>query len=254
MKTFGRAKRNYDLDFQIPQSPMPPPVVEINSGGDRIRIDWVASESESQADFGGYRIFRSVGKPDTTFTEIYACGKGTDNPEIVHSYEDTSPVRGFAYYYYIEAFNDGSNNTSGVANPTGSLHSSRFYTRTTEPAYLQRQAGKSIKDVLVVPNPYNLKARDLNYFKEENKIAFLNVPAFCRIKIFTERGDLIKTIDHNDGSGDEYWNLTTSSRQIVVSGIYIAYFEVTNDYHDPQTGVLLYKKGENGYRKFAIVR
>ncbi|MCB0283927.1 MAG: fibronectin [Calditrichaeota bacterium] len=254
MQTFGRAKRTYDLNFDIPQPPAPPAIVEINSGGDQISVKWVPSDSENDADFGGYRVFRAVGKPDTVFTEIFACGKDTDHPEIVNEYNDKSPVRGFAYYYYIEAFNDGSNNTTGQANPTGPLHSSHFYTKTTEPAFLQRKAGDSLKEIIVVPNPYNIKARDLNYPKEENKIAFLDVPAYCTIKIYTERGDLIKTIHHSDGSGDEYWDLTTSTRQLIVSGIYIAYFEVSQDYRDPETNELLYKKGANTYRKFAIVR
>jgi len=83
---------------------------------------------------------------------------------------------------------------------------------------------------------------------------FLNIPAFCTIKIYTERGDLIKTIEHTNGSGDATWESVTSSRQVVVSGIYIAYFEVTEDYHDPVTGELLYKKGEQTIQKFVIIR
>jgi hypothetical protein len=254
LETFGRAKRNFDLNYNIPQPPLPPPVVEVESGGDRIKISWVPSESEADADFGGYRIFRAVGKPDTTYQEVFACGKGTNNPQIVNSFDDTTPIRGFAYYYYLQAFNDGSNNTSGAANPVGQLHSNRFYTQTTEPAYLQRKAASNLDGIRVVPNPFNIRARDINYTGEEMKIAFLNIPAYCTIKIFTERGDLINTIEHTDGSGDEYWFAQTSSRQVVVSGVYIVYFEVSRDYFDPDTGVLLYKKGENTFRKFIVVR
>ncbi|MCB0287355.1 MAG: fibronectin, partial [Calditrichaeota bacterium] len=87
------------------------------------------------------------------------------------------------------------------------------------------------------------------------RIAFLDVPAECIIKIFTERGDLIREIEHTDGSGDEFWDLVTSSRQIVVSGIYIAYIEVTNDYYNPEDpSQLLYRKGDNITRKFVIIR
>jgi len=254
MQTFGRAKRNFDAGYEIPQPPLPPPVVEVTSGGDRISLSWVPSSSEGEPDFGGYRIFRAVGKPDTVYQEIFACGNGTDNPTVVNSYDDTSPVRGFSYYYYIVDFNDGSNNTSGATNPIGELHSGRFYTQTTEPAFLRRKAGMSLDDIRVVPNPYNVKGRDYNYPKEQDKIGFLNIPAFCTIKIYTERGDLINTIEHTDGSGDEYWNSLTTSRQVVVSGVYIAYFEVTNDYVDSETGQLLYKKGDNTYRKFVIIR
>lgn len=248
LQTFGRAKRNFDADYLIPQPPLPPPYFEVNSGGDRINLSWWASESENDPGFAGYKIFRAVGKPDTSYEEIYS------GPPEVHEFEDTSPVRGFAYYYYIVAFNDGTNNTSGMTNPTGKLHSGRFYTKTSEPAYLRRPAGKSLDDIRVVPNPYNIKARNINFPGEPNKIGFYNIPAFCTIKIYTERGDLIETLEHTDGSGDEFWNSVTSSRQTVVSGIYIAYFEVTEDYFDSATGTLLYKKGENTFRKFIIIR
>ncbi len=47
------------------------------------------------------------------------------------------------------------------------------------------------------------------------------------------------TIEHTDGSGDEAWNSITSSRQIVVSGLYIAHFEMPDG---------------NALRKFTVVR
>lgn len=246
--TFGRAKRNFDADFQIPQPPLPPKLFNVESGGDRISLSWIASPSESDADFAGYEIFRGVGTPDTTYEKIASLPPGTTQ------FDDTTPVRGFSYYYYITAINDGSNNTSGATNPTGPLHSGRFYTRTTEPAYLRRKAGSALESIRVVPNPYSIGARDSQYPGEPDKITFLDIPAFCSIKIFTERGDLIHTIEHDDGSGDESWNSITTSRQVVVSGIYLAYFEVTKDYEDPTTGELLYKKGEHTIRKFVVIR
>ena len=83
---------------------------------------------------------------------------------------------------------------------------------------------------------------------------FLNIPGKCIIRIFSERGDLIETINHDDGSGDAAWQSLSSSRQVVVSGIYIAHFEVTEDQEDPSTGEILYRKGESATRKIIIVR
>ena len=51
----------------------------------------------------------------------------------------------------------------------------------------------------------------------------------------------IETIEHSDGSGDEYWDQTTSSRQVVASGLYIAHI-TDND------------SGETAERKFVIIR
>jgi hypothetical protein len=49
------------------------------------------------------------------------------------------------------------------------------------------------------------------------------------------------------------WESVTSSNQIVVTGLYVAYFEVTQDYSNSE-GVLLFKKGQNTYRKFIVIR
>lgn len=253
MLTFSRAKRNVDMDFQIPQPPLPPPVFEVNSGGDRISLSWSPSPSESDPDFGGYKVFRIEGKPDTVFNELFACGYNTDNPTIVHNYDDVDAQRGVSYYYYIQAFSKGLNNNT-EANPHGSLYSSKYYTRTTEPAFLRRAAGTRLKDIRIVPNPFYIKAEKLNFPEEPDKIMFYNIPGKCRIKIYTERGDLIQTIDHTDGSGDEAWNSVTSSRQVVVSGVYIAYIEVTEDIVDRNTGETLFKQGESITKKLIVIR
>jgi hypothetical protein len=246
--TFSRAKRNFDSGFKIPQPPLPPAFVEVKSGGDMISVSWGPSASESAGDFGGYKVFRAIGRSDTVFTEIYSGGPGS------YSYNDKEATRGQAYYYYVVAYNDGSNNSEGLYNPTGPLYSSKFYGLASEPAYLRRQAGGNLANIRVVPNPYDIRSRNLQYVGEDDKLMFLNIPGHCTIRIFTERGDLINTIQHEDGSGDESWNSITSSRQVVVSGIYIVHFEVTQDFYDPATNQLLYKKGEKAFRKLVIIR
>lgn len=252
-QTFDRATLNYESNFNILHPPPPPDEFTVTSGGDRISLTW-SNNAESWPGFAGYRIYRAIHIPDTTYDEIFACGLGTENPTIVNLYDDKEAARGFDYYYYMVSFDDGSNNNSPL-NPGGSLHSSRFYTQTNEPATLKREAGRSLDEIRVVPNPFNIRARELQFGRgAPDRILFVDIPPFCNIKIFTERGDLVQAIEHTDGSGDEAWNSVTSSRQVVVSGVYIAYFVVTEDYHDPDTGELLYKKGENAIRKFVIIR
>ncbi len=234
MQTFGRAKRNFDSGFGIPKAPQPPTLFEIKSQGDRINLSWHASASESESNFKGYKIFRAIGKPDTTYQEIYFAPVGE------YEYNDTEAARGFSYYYYIVAVTDGSKNSSGATNPTGELISSRFYTKTTQPAFLRRKAGNRLEDIRVVPNPFNVRARELQFTGEPDKIMFLDIPGYCTIKIYTERGDLIKEIIHDNGSGDATWNSVTSSRQVVTSGVYIAVFTTP--------------EGERAIRKFVIIR
>ena len=240
----SRARRNFELDYDIPKAPVPPAMFAVNSGGDRISLSWLPGEgAESAPNFGGYRIYRAVSKPDTVYQAIFECGAGTDHPEVVHEYDDTTPVRGFSYYYYLVTFSDGSLNQT-TANPHGQLESSRFFTQTTEPAFLRRQAGMTLEDVRVVPNPYYLNARGLKsrmmYYDFPDRIMFLNIPALCTIRIFTERGDLIDTIVHSDGSGDEPWDSITRYRQVIVSGVYIAHIETPD--------------GQSVVRKFTIIR
>ncbi len=256
MKTFGRAKRNFDLGFLIPQPPEPPSLFKVKSGGDKIILSWAPSASEGEEDFGGYKIFRIEGKTDTLYNEIFACGYETKNPQIVNYYEDLNAVRGVSYYYYIVAFSKGLNNETN-ANPHGKLYSSKYYTRTTEPAYLRRIAGENLSGIRIVPNPYYFdKSKNLQFPGEQNKIMFYNIPKYCQIKIFTERGDLVKTIHHDDGSGDEAWFNISSSRQIIVSGVYIAHIEVTQDIFDltTQPQRLILKKGASVIKKFIVVR
>ncbi|MEO8230639.1 MAG: hypothetical protein ABI638_00005, partial [Ignavibacteriota bacterium] len=68
-----------------------------------------------------------------------------------------------------------------------------------------------------------------------------NIPGRCDIDIYTELGELIKTIEHTDGSGDQAWDSLTSSGQIVVSGIYIAVIDNKDT-------------GEKKIVKFVIIR
>ncbi len=374
MKTFSRAVRNYDDGYNIPEPPQPPPVFSVTSGGDRISLTWGKSLSDGSSGFGGYKIFRAVGTPDTTFDEIATLPPGST------SYDDVTAQRGFSYYYYISAFSDGSNNTSGGPNPTGQLWSSRFYTKTNIGAYLRRPpgplpqsatdsisvsvikrdtntvqfkldprfAGQSVAvtdfsitvagndgnkktiappqgtllplrlstasdtgtsftftldsttvaranqvwyavkidnaqspdaalitvngsrlnlpasiitpykkwtdAIRIVPNPYNIRSAELQFPGEPDKIEFFNIPGHCTIRIYTENGNLIKTINHENGSGDESWNSNTSSGQVVVSGVYIVHFTVTQDYTDPNTGELVYRKGDTAYQKCIIIR
>lgn len=247
MHTFGRAYRNYMSGYNIPQPPDPPKALEINSGGDRISLSWALSDDDGASDFAGYRVYRAQGKPDTVHTLIATLGPGEN------IYHDVSATRGFDYYYYVTAFNDGSNNSSGELNPAGSLESSRFYTKTTEPASLKRRQGTNLDQIVIVPNPYNINAQDIQFGNAApDRIMFYEIPGKCKIKIYSERGDLIETIEHNDGSGDEVWNCMSSSRQVIVSGLYVVYFEVTEDIYE--NDVLIFKKGDSTYRKLIVIR
>jgi len=248
LKTFRRAADNFRNGYSIPEPPPPPATFEVKSGGDRIILSW-AENATNHGKFDGYEVYRAIGKPDTSFEKIFSCNRQNS----VHTYEDRSALRGFDYYYYVVSKDDGSQNPIQAGVP---LLSSKFYTMTNEPAYLRKPAVRSTLDsIRVVPNPFNIRSSSLQFgINAPDRLGFYGLPPECIIKIYTERGDLIETIEHNDGTADELWHSLTSSRQIIVSGVYIAYFEVPRDLYDPQSGELLYRKGENIIRKFFVIR
>ena len=247
IQTFKRAKYNFDLmesGQALPETPRPPSIFNVTSGGDRIIIDWT-NEAESSPGFDGYNLYRLKFKPDTTLF-AYNVNQGLLNPidESIatlwrldagqNEFQDVTAERGFDYFYFLEAFDNGTNDNK-------ILNSSKFYTITNKAASLKRPAGESFEDIRVVPNPYHISSRDFQYgVSAPDRLMFLNIPPKCKIRIFTERGDLIDTIEHTDGSGDEAWNSITSSRQVIVSGLYIAHFEVPG--------------GGSTIRKFTVVR
>jgi hypothetical protein len=123
------------------------------------------------------------------------------------------------------------------------LVSSKFYTVTNTPAFLRRPAILSTMDsIRVVPNPFHIDARSMQFgsYEQADQIAFYGLPPVCTIKIYTERGDLIQTLNHTNRTGDELWQSVTSSRQVVVSGLYIAVFETPD--------------GRKAFRKIVIIR
>ncbi|HPG41497.1 MAG TPA: hypothetical protein PLP19_19345 [bacterium] len=234
LKTFRNAINNYESGYTLPAPPPPPTFFTVKSGGDRIRLSWDQNAS-TWPNFNGYEIYRSEGnvmEPKTVYKKIFECSAAN----VVHTFDDTTAVRGFNYYYYIQSKDNGAL-TDGK-----SLKSGLFWTVTSVPAYLRRPAHENLADIRVVPNPYDLRARAVQFGDDfqYDRIAFYGLPPECNIKIFTERGDLIWEREHNDGSGDELWDSLTSSGQIIVSGIYIAYFETP--------------AGESVYRKFVVIR
>ncbi len=225
--TFRRAIANYNSGYNIPQPPYPPASFTVRSGGNKINLSWTPSPNQSANGFAGYRLYRATARYDSSYTKIFECGAGTANPTVVYSYDDTSLTRGIDYYYYITAFGNASANTGVGFTPPGQLESSRFFTQTYSAANLKRSPGTSGSQIRIAPNPYNISANasTLRFPNTPDKIAFFNIPGNCLIKIYTELGELIKEIDHNDGTGDAYWNSITSSNQVIASGVYIVVFQ-----------------------------
>jgi len=236
-QTFRRAIANYKTNYGIPSAPQPPTSLSATSG-DPITLAWEV-ENPNDPNLKGFRVFRAPGRYDGDYVPIYTGGPAD------RSFKDATAQRGVAYYYYVVTVGDPALNTGTGLTPRDTLFSNRIYTQTYLPVYLKqkRPAGQDMSGIRIVPNPFLLSSDPSNLrFKDEpDKIAFYNIPGRCKIRIYTELGEQIAEVNHTDGSGDEYWNSITTSRQVVVSGIYIVVFE------DMDTG-------QRSMQKLSIIR
>lgn len=248
-QTFNRAIANFESGYSIPETPLPPSIVNISSAGDGVLIEWEFDGNE--ADIEGFQIYRASGRVDSTYRLLFEAApsdrsmKDGDAGRIAEPdrYLIDNPIRGRDYFYYVVTVGATNSDNTGET-PTGNrLVSNRYFTQSYTPARLLRQAGENMEEIRVVPNPYNPNASQELLLDQNgrNRINFYEVPGICTIEIYTEVGELIKTIKHDNGSGDEEWDLRTDYRQTVVSGVYIARI-VNEDPNDDEFGRVAIRK------------
>lgn len=232
LKVFSKATKRYfrNLDtgrdpYDVPDPP-PAPDLTITSGEKCVVLQWsdVSSEADFDTkvkDFSGYKVYRALGRNDTTFALIWQCGGKTGIP-VTTTYRDTLVQRGFAYYYYVTAYDDGTQNWE---QPGVSLESGKYWNmmQRNQPVhpYLSKTPIANLNSIKVVPNPYHDLSINNNYPGEPNKIMFINIPPKCTIKIYTMSGDLVKTLHHSDGTSEEAWNQVTEYNQLIYTGVYL---------------------------------
>ncbi len=278
MSTFRKAINLYNGGFYdgIPEAPKPPELVEIFSTEDGVKITWKGTGAMAHPKFEGFKVYRAFIEKDSTYHEILDCNvsAGTlDNYLIANSsdefeYMDTEPLRGQNYYYYIVSYDDGTQNEIKPGVP---LRSSPFFTRTNRGATVKSPPApneklniddfdltnpadrKQLMDLLIkiVPNPVNVRNEDIQFVGNVNKLLFAGVAKGCRIRIYTERGDFVAEVEESEEGFA--WYLTTDWQQILVSGVYIAHFEMVSDFADAKTGVEL-KTGDSIIKKFIVIR
>lgn len=246
MLTAYRAKWNYDHNYKIPQAPPPPSMLTIYAYGDGTEITWSGPEAESMPNFAGYRISRRLSNYDTTFYQVvYDSDKNDKGFE--HSFIDKDVIPLANYYYYIQskAFIDPNDPNADPTTRGKIIYSGRVYIPNVYPVNPARTAQDDLSQIRIAPNPYNINDPALKAVlgaTDQRAINFYNLPVTCTIKIFTENGDLVQTINHQSSikAGSESWDMITSSQQVISSGVYIAVIE--ND------------KNEKVILKFVVVR
>jgi len=103
-------------------------------------------------------------------------------------------------------------------------------TFSIDPASINNDLAKSDLDkIKVVPNPYVVThvaesrlSSTQTSGRGEREIRFTRIPPGSKISIFTVRGELVKTLNHDDlFVGDVYWNLRTEENLDVAFGVYV---------------------------------
>jgi hypothetical protein len=241
----------------VPSAP-PPPDVSVTSGRERIIVSWDYPSPDyfrdavtGQDDWAGWRVYRKEGALLVNDPIDQATRKQwrlvySTNERNVTRFEDTDVIRGFDYYYAVTAVDNGVFNNSPI-NTGQPLESSRYVNRSLIPAVPVRAAatGNGNDQVRVVPNPATVAFGSALSPGDLNKISFFNLPNKATLRIFTETGNLVTTIEHF-GSADKEWFQLTDNNQYVSTGIYVlAVTDCEDEYGN---------KLDNQFVKFIIVR
>lgn len=246
-----RVQFNFSHHYQVPMPPTPPKfrINAIDSGGVVANVITFSDSVESipdphqgQVDIAGYRIYRSWNYPFGPWGKIveiplkdpfyYNANNGQ------YHYVDKNVALGYDYYYAITAYDNG--HSSWAVDPSiriPALESSIFANYSKVPfSTTLRPTRRSLDAVNVVPNPF-YRNSGLPKAGLENRIQFVNLSTRCTIRIFTLRGDLVKTIHHDDpNSGVAFWNQVSDNGQLVKSGLY--FFTIENEFGDIKRGKL----------------
>ena len=239
----------------IPAAP-PSPDIEVTSGPSRIAVSWSYPDASyfkdattGVNDWYAWRVYRKRGALLTNDpldqnggAEWVLVYETTDKNQT--SYIDFDVDRGYDYYYAVTAVDNGSQNIDGI-HPGEKIESSRYTNMSQLPSVAFAPGLNESDKVRVVPNPATVAAGGVLTGGSPDKISFFNLPVKCKLHIFTETGDLVKTIDHY-GTADEEWNQRTDTNQYVVSGIYV--LAVT------ECESLDEKPLDNQFVKFVLVR
>ncbi len=241
----------------VPDGPESPSL-RINAGPGKVTLEWYYGNYGAHSttptkpdvdtgvqDFAGYRLYRAEETYTNVYNKIWECGGNTGVP-VTNIYVDRNVARGKSYYYYVTAFDDGSQSQN---NPLAGkpVESSHYSNRNYQYAAVPFEGAHSKMDsIYVVPNPFHAQGleyggtiqEDFNIEVDlgarlEDRLSFVGLPAKATIRIFTAHGDLVATLEHPNPynkrsvpeSADEMWFQVTDSWQTIKSGVYFYHVE-----------------------------
>lgn len=126
----------------------------------------------------------------------------------------------------------GTNGASALPSPNTKMMASASNAAVT------KYTEAVLNQIKVVPNPY-LIGHISQATTDVPKLFFNHLPPVCTIRIFNVAGDLIKTINHTNGTSQEVWDLLSDGRQKVASQLLVAHIETPD--------------GAKVFKKFAVI-
>jgi len=246
---FKDASGNIDLikGADIIGDPAQPPGLTISSDLESIQLKWENVGADK------YRVYRRLkptfaleNEPGELIQDPYPLRRELDGNET--SWKDTDISIGQDYWYCVSAVNDAGIESSKSLTRTNPTSSDR--TRGAAQPY-SSVPSTALDSLYVVPNPYNYKSEQFySGVMTRGNIKFYGLPAQCRIRIYTQSGDLVATLDHEltyPPSTVHTWNMLTDSDQYIASGLYIFTIDQAKDHMDNDV-----KKVKVG--KFIVIR
>jgi hypothetical protein len=213
--------------FEIKE--VPKPIVRAGEGDKKIRLNWDNSIDREYLDLVAgsntlhqYNIYKTEDPQRLTWT-LYDTiqrqfDENNDYIENAYTWVDSALTNGFYYSYAVTAF-DSLGDESPIAVLSANENTVELRPRKDAQATTDR--------IRVVPNPFVISARwernrigDVQDGEPIRELSFINLPGECTIRIFTVDGDLIRTINHSDGTGTAYWDIRSDFNQLVATGIY----------------------------------
>jgi len=224
--------------------PLPPATPELHYSvlGNQVKLVWsdIAEKTpdplDGMLDFAGYRVYRAAWKASgwellADFDSAYAESAG----EYPHEFVDSTALPGIPYYYAVTAYDCGrpADTIQGTpAIPSLETGKSNYLKKNGAPypVIIVSSVNSTLDNVKVVPNPYYGSASwEPQYTEYMNKIAFTNLPANCRITVYTISGDKVYETEFRSATGTFFWNLRSRGDKEIASGLYLYKVEQYDD-------------------------
>ncbi len=143
--------------------------------------------------------------------------------------------RRYRYRVSFRAAGDGAAPAPGTRlhiGVTRPFYEGDFFQFTVSGSAIDVDAAREELDrIAVVPNPYIgasiYEPRSMIAGRGDRQVQFIHLPQTCTIRIFTLRGELVRTLEHDGmtSDGSEAWNLRTEGNENVAFGVYIYHVE-----------------------------